>query len=180
MILFAFYFDVCYLSCMASPRQHQPNAKVTFHWDAEIGKFRINVRSLEAETTSFQVLHLDSNMLQAGQYLRMDLQGALRGLIGLRKQLEDLRATGELSTNFEMGRRFPAWIDEVDDMIRRIKMCLDLVDRKLAGAQQQAPSALTPTKGSKGLYGNHSMVADVLTGLVIAGAGYAVYKSVKK
>jgi hypothetical protein len=44
----------------------------------------------------------------------------------------------------------------------------------------QAPSPLTPTKGSKGLLGNCSTAGQVVTGLVVGGAIFALYKTCKK
>ncbi len=44
----------------------------------------------------------------------------------------------------------------------------------------QAPSPLAPTKGSKGLLGNCSTAGQVVTGLVVGGAIFALYKTCKK
>lgn len=155
-------------------RAHQPNAKVSFFFDSEIPKYQISVRSLEAEATSLRALSLDSSTLQAANYLMSDLRSTLSQLLGLRKQLEDLRSSGEISSNLEMGRRFPGWVDSVDDLIRRVKMAMSTVSSVIASAQQQAP-----TKGAKGIYGNQSKVADVITLAFVIGAGYTIYKASK-
>lgn len=159
-------------------RPHQPNAKVSFFFDSEIPKYEISVRSLEAEATSLQALSLDSSTLDAARRLVEDIQFTLSNLDGLRVQLEQLRASGETSSNLEMGRRFPRWVDDVESLMRRLKAALARVQGVLAAAQQQAPAFRT--KGSKGLYGNHSRTADVITGVFIFGAAFAIYKSVKK
>lgn len=159
-------------------RTHQPNAKVSFFFDAEIPKYEISVRSLEAEATSLQALSLDSSTLDAARRLVEDIQFTLSNLDGLRVQLEQLRASGETSSNLEMGRRFPRWVDDVESLMRRLKAALARVQGVLAAAQQQAPAFRT--KGSKGLYGDHSRTADVITGVFIFGAAFAIYKSVKK
>lgn len=44
----------------------------------------------------------------------------------------------------------------------------------------EAPSPLAPTKGSKGLLGNCSTAGQVVTGLVVGGAIFALYKTCKK
>lgn len=44
----------------------------------------------------------------------------------------------------------------------------------------QAPSPLAPTKGSKGLLGNCSPVGEIVTGIVVGGAIFALYKTCKK
>jgi hypothetical protein len=158
-------------------RAHQPNAKVSFFFDSEIPKYEISVRSLEAEATSLQALSLDAGTLDAARRLVEDIQFTLSNLDGLRVQLEQLRASGETSSNLEMGRRFPRWVDDVESLMRRLKAALSRVQSVLAAGQQQAPAFRT--KGSKGIYGNQSKVADAITLAFVIGAGYTIYKASK-